>query len=274
MNSGRSRMVAALLPTLDNAIYARVVDGLENRLSAHNLSLVVAQTGDDQDVTLARAQKLVEIGAEGFIVAGVTHSQAFHELLDYAQIPIVAVSYYDPTNSIPTVGYDNWAAAILAAEHLRDLGHRNIAVVHGPLDKNDRTRRRHEALATSSFAHQLTFFEAEITVEGGVLATDRLLAQPSDVTAILCFSDILAMGALNRLHQRGHRVPEDFSVLGIENLPSSQFTFPALTSVRLHVEKMGETAADALVQWLETQKRPDHIELEVELIARASTAPV
>lgn len=274
MNSGRSRIVAALLPTLDNAIYARVVDGLESRLSAHNMSLLVAQTNEDQEITLARAQKLVDIGAEGFVVAGITHSAAFHDLLDFTQIPSVAVSYYDPNNRIPTVGYDNWAAAMLAADHLRDLGHRSIAVVHGPLDKNDRTSRRHQALATSAFAHQLTFLETEITVEGGAIATDRLLLAPGDVTAILCFSDILAVGVLNRLHQCGLGVPQDYSVIGIENLPSSQFTYPALTSVRLQVEKMGEVAAEALMHWLETQERPNHIELQVDLIKRASTAPI
>jgi len=273
MNSGRSRVVAALLPTLDNAIYARVVNGLETGLNAHGLSLVVAQTRDDQDIKVARAKELINIGAEGFIVSGVTHSEAFHDLMEFSQLPVVAVSYFDPQNRIPTVGYDNWKAARVAADHLLDLGHRDIAVVLGPLDINDRTYRRYQALTAPGQVGRFTFHEVEMSLGGGADAVNRILADRGDTTAILCFSDILAMGVLNQLHQAGLSVPNDISVLGIENLPAAQHTYPALTSVRMGVEKMGELAADALANWLETHERPQPVELDVALMERSSTAP-
>lgn len=272
INSGRSRMVAALLPTLDNSIYARVVDGLESRLDAHGLSLIVAQTGDDPQIELDRAKRLIDIGAEGLIVAGVTHDDRFYTLIDRAQIPVVSVSYFDPTHRLPTVGYDNQEAVCLAARHLADLGHRHVAVVHGPLALNDRTQRRRAALEDGAFPIAFDYFEVPISIVGGATAIERLRQGPSNATAILCFSDVLAMGALGELHRQGLRVPQDISVMGIENLPGSARAYPRLTSVHLRVQEMGEQAAEALATWLEHDRRPKPVHLASELIWRDSTA--
>lgn len=273
MNLGRSRMVAALLPTLDNATYARVVNGLENRLAASGLSLIIAQTRDEEEIKLARAKELIEIGAEGFIVAGVSHSPEFHALIAHAALPTVSVSYFDAANAMPTVGYDNADAVRIAADHLWGLGHRTAAVIHGPLHNNDRARLRYEALQALMPARSYRFFETTVSLGGGADAIDRLLASKDEATGIICFSDTLAMGVLNRLHSQGFAVPDHFSVVGIENLPGANHTFPPLTSVRLQIERMGELAADALAGWLERDEVPVHIQLPVELITRASTAP-
>ncbi|MEJ6404510.1 LacI family DNA-binding transcriptional regulator [Yoonia sp. 2307UL14-13] len=272
INSGRSRMVAALLPTLENSIYARVVDGLENRLDAHGLSLIVAQTGDDPKVELDRAKRLIDIGAEGLIVAGITHDDSFYDLIDRAQIPVVAVSYFDRTHRLPTIGYDNWEATHLAAQHLQDLGHRHVAVVHGPLAQNDRTQRRRAALESGGFALTFDYFEVPISIAGACAAVERLCGESSRLTAILCFSDVLAMGALAELHRQKVRVPRDMSVMGIEDLPGSARSYPRLTSVRLRVQEMGEEAAEALSAWVEHDRRPEPLHLASELIWRDSTA--
>ena len=273
INSGRTRMVAALLPTLDNSIYARLVDGLEHRLSAHGLTLVVAQTRDDQALKLERAKQLIDVGAEGFVVAGITQSEAFNALIEHTRIPVVSVSYYAPDHHTPTVGYDNWEAARIAVDHLQGLGHRNIAVVHGPRHNNDRTDRRCEAIEAIQVGGTFSLFEVDISFEGAAQATDRILREAPQATGILCFSDILAMGVLNALHRHGRRVPKDLSVMGIENLPNAAFTHPPLTSVRLQVQSMGERAADAIAIWLDSGERPDHARMPVEVIQRASTAP-
>ncbi len=273
INSGRTRMVAALLPTLDNSIYARVVDGLENRLAAFDLSLIVAQTHDDPAVELARARQLVDIGAEGFVVAGITHSAELLEFIDHIQVPIVSISYYAPDHFLPTIGYDNAEAARIAARHLEELGHRTVFVPHGPTVGNDRMRTRRATLDALETPMQFHFCEVPVSVEGGALAVDLMRRDAPDATAMLCFGDVLAMGAISGLHQHGMRVPEDVSVMGMEDLPSSAFLSPALTSVRLQVQEMGERAAEAIARWLEHQERAEPVYLKSELIARASTGP-
>ncbi len=272
INSGRTRMVAALLPTLDNSIYSRVVDGLENRLADFGLSLIVAQTWDDQNTEFERAKELINIGAEGFIVAGITHSEDFLELMEHIQMPVVAISYFAPDNKIPTVGYDNWEAAITAAQHLHELGHRKVAAVHGHLENNDRTRRRREALENSGLPIDFEFVQVEISVAGGCEAARRVLAEHNDITGVICFSDVLAIGAMNEFQRNGLAIPDDISVMGIEDLKSSKFAYPSLTSVRLHVQEMGEKAAEAIAIWLDEQKRPDPVKLGIELNKRESTS--
>ena len=274
MNRGNSGFVAALLPTLDNAIYARVVNGLEARFQADGLSLIVAQTGDAPDVELTRARQMIDIGAEALIVVGVTHDPELYALIERTQRPVVAVSYYDAASSIPTIGYDNWEAASVAARHFADLGHRRVGVLHGPVENNDRMRRRRKSLEEQDFGLDFTFLEVELSMAGGQDGIDRIRDHHPEVTAALCFSDVIAHGALHRLNALGVRVPDDLSVMGIENLPASQFTYPTLTSVRLCVERMGELSAEAIISWLRTGARPDSTNLPVGLVRRGSTAPV
>ncbi|MEO1363864.1 MAG: LacI family DNA-binding transcriptional regulator [Pseudomonadota bacterium] len=274
MNRGNSGIVAALLPTLDNAIYARVVKGLETRFTNDGLSLIVAQTGDAPDVELDRARKMIDIGAEALVVVGVTHDPGLYELIDRTQRPAVAVSYYDETSRFPTIGYDNWEAATIAARHYADLGHRHVGVLHGPVVGNDRTQRRLRALQEQDFGIDFAFFEVAHSMAGGRDGIDRLRDRHPDITGALCFSDVIAHGALHRLNALRLRVPDAFSIMGIENLPGSEFTYPQLTSVRLSVERMGELTAEAVISWLNTGMRPAPVSLPVELVQRGSTIKV
>lgn len=273
MNRGNSGIVAALLPTLDNAIYARVVNGLETRFRSDGLSLIVAQTGDDPEAELNRAKKMIDIGAEALIVVGVTHSAGLYDLIESTQRPVVAISYYDKSSSIPTIGYDNWEAASVAARHFADLGHRHVGVLHGTAAGNDRTERRLNALAEQDFGIEFNFFEVAVSMAGGLDGINRLRRVHPEITGALCFSDVIAHGALHRLNALHLRVPDEFSIMGIENLPGSEFTYPQLTSVRLSVERMGELSASAIISWLKTEMRPPSVNLPVELVPRGSTAP-
>ena len=274
MNRGNSGMVAALLPTLDNAIYARVVNGLEARFREDGLSLIVAQTSDAPDVELACAKQMIELGAEALVVVGISHDPGLYDLINLTQRPVVAVSYFDAASSIPTIGYDNWQAATVAARHFAELGHRRVGVLHGPTASGERTRRRCEALRVQDFGIDFTFVEVDLSMAGGRDGLDRLLHTHPEITGVLCFSDVIAHGALHRANALALHVPDDLSIMGIENLPSSQFTYPQLTSVRLSVERMGVLAAEAILSWLQTEQRPRSVELPVELMPLGSTAPL
>lgn len=270
INTGRTRFVGALVPTLDNAIFARFLSKLENQLNTHRLSLVVATTDGSPDVETEKAKTLIDIGAEGLIVSGITHDQALYDLLERSQRPAIATSYYDPGFALPTIGYDNAAAAALALEHLTSLGHRQVAVVHGPRTNNDRTRARLDGLTGTGAVLQL--FETEISLAGGCTAARAILQEPQHPTAILCLSDVLASGVLAELHRQDLIVPEDISVIGLDDLPGSAHIYPELTTVHLPVARMGLAAADAIAGWVETQTVPEPFLLEPSLVLRRSTA--
>lgn len=271
INTGRSKIIGALVPTLDSDIFAFTIDAIENRLAGFGLSLVVATTGDDRQIEVEKAKALIDIGVEGIFLSGVTHDAALHDLIDRTGVPAVAISYFDPGYPLPTIGYDNAAATAQAMRHLVDLGHRRIALVHGPAEHNDRTRDR--IAGAAGFAAELTPLETELSIEGGSKAVTRAQAQGHRFDAYLCVSDVMAFGVLFALQRAGLRVPQDLSVMGIHDLPGARMTCPSLSTVRLPAREMGERAATALAHWVEDGLRPQSVCLPTDLKIRGSTAP-
>lgn len=273
INSGRTRFVGALVPTLEHDIFARVLAGLERQLASHRLSLVVATTDDDPRIEAEKAQGLVDIGAEGLMVSGMTHTPEFFGLIERGQLPAIAISCFDPDYRLPTIGYDNAAAARAALDHLADQGHRRIAVVHGPSNLNDRTRARIEALAGHRPEVDLVYHEVPLSIAGGCAAGRAVRTAAARTSAVLCLSDVLASGVLFELQRAGIAVPGQISLIGVDDLPGSAHLYPELTTVHLPVSRMGLAAADALAGWVETQTVPQPRLLEIELMVRASTGP-
>lgn len=271
INSGRTRFVGALIPTLDNAIFARFLAALERTLADHDLSLVVATTDADPATEALKAQGLIDIGVEGLIVTGTTHSDEFHGLVDRTSLPVITTSYYDAANPMPTIGYDNRFAGQLALRHLVGLGHKSIAVVHGPAHNNDRTAARLSGLAEVSNGAEITCHETEISLIGGASTAERILALPVRPDAILCLSDVIALGVLFGIQAAGVTVPDEISMVGIDDLPSSAVAVPPLTTVHLPVTQMGEKAALALALWVVEGQKPNPERLDVALIERNST---
>lgn len=273
INSGRTKIIGALIPTLDSDIFALTIDAIESRLADFGFSLVVATTGEDSEKEALKAKELLDIGAEGLFLSGVTHSEKLFALLEHARVPAVVTSYFDPDFTYPTIGYDNREAARIALEHLLDLGHKRIAVVHGPLQHNDRTRERVVGASTDRADVSLSYFEAELTVAGGCNTATQALNAGLKFDAFLCVSDVLAFGLIFELQRNGFSVPEDVSVMGVHDLPSAMSTHPRLSTVRLPAREMGQQAAEALAKWVNDDVRPDSVCLTSVLKARESTSP-
>lgn len=273
INSGRTRLLGALIPTLESDIFSLTLNSIEQTLAHHGFSLIVATTDDDPDTEARKAKELIDVGVEGFFVTGVDHSDALYDLLRRTNVPTVAISYYDDAYVLPTVGYDNRLAAETACAHLKELGHERIAVIHGPVTGNDRSKARVEATRSALSSQTCWFFEGLISVEGGASAARTAMAEIASLDAIFCMSDVMAYGALHELHRAGLSVPRDVSIVSIHNLPASEFTFPPLTTVNLPARQMGKRAADALARWVEDDIVPDPICLDTRLVQRQSTAP-
>jgi len=271
INSGRTRLLGALIPTLESDIFSLTINSIEQTLVDHGFSLIVATTDDDPEKEARKARELVDVGVEGFFLTGVEHSDMLYDLLRRAQVPALAISNFDSNFRLPTVGYDNRWAAKTACAHLIDLGHERIAVVHGPLMGNDRTKARVEAARETLGAQNCWFFEAPVSVAGGVAAAHRALAETASLDAFLCMSDVMAFGVLHELHRCGLSVPKDLSVASIHNLPASEFTHPPLTTVHLPARQMGKRAAECLARWVEHDERPTAICLDTHLVRRSST---
>lgn len=272
INSGRTRILGALIPTLDSDIFALTISAIEKRLVDLGFSLVVATTDDDLHTEARKAQELLDNGVEGFFLTGTSHCDPLYKIIERSRVPTVAISCFDPSFRLPTIGYDNHYAATLAYEYLVSMGHQRIAVVHGSAADNDRTSSRLEAIASLRADRLHGLYETEFSVAGGAAAARRVLQASQRYTALLCLSDVLAFGALHELHREGLAVPDDMSVMGIHDLPAAKETFPRLTTVHLPVDEMGNRAAEALARWVVENQRPDPFLINSHISKRETVA--
>ncbi len=273
INSGRTRLVGALIPTLDHSIYSRFMEKIEVGLDDAGLSLIVATTDYDAHKELEKTKRLLNLGVEALVVSGSVRAEGFAELTRRHQMPVIATSRFDPHLDMPSIGYDNFQVGRDAAQHLISLGHKQIVVMSGPILTNDRTRARLDGVL-STVENLASVHEAELDFSSAAVAAAEILRDQPNATAILCLSDVLAQGTLLYLSKVGIGVPEDISVIGIDDLPSSASFNPPLTSVHLPVGQMGKEVAIALSDWIENGVKPESKKLSAGVVERGSTRPI
>lgn len=271
LTTKRSKTVAAIIPTIENSVYAKFIAAIEHTMSKRNYSLVLAVSNAKEDLELAAAEKLMAMGAEAFVLSGAKHSDVLIDLLTRRKIPYAFTSIFDPTSPVPTIGYDNAALAETAVRYLAGKGHSDIAIVHGPLAENDRIAgRKSGALAARDALNSLKFIEIELSVAGGKVAAQKICALNPRPTAVLCFSDVQALGLYFGLAAAGLQIPSNMSVMGFDNLDWSKEMAPALTTIDLPAHAMGIAVANQLMGALEKTNDLASEKLESQIIERDS----
>ncbi|MEP4034140.1 LacI family DNA-binding transcriptional regulator [Roseibium polysiphoniae] len=272
LNSGRTMTVGAIVPTLYHSIFAKFLHGLEKRLSEQGFSLVVSTSDWDQEIEATKARHMLAMGAEALVVSGVDHSPNFTSLVRRYKVPIVQTSYFAPNSEFATIGYDNAKAARTALKYLVGLGHKRISVLHGPEANNDRVSARLQGLRSYGKDVQLDFVETTLDIPGGRNGASTVLSKKAMPSAILCLSDLLAVGALFESQSKGIIIPTELSIMGFENLQIGAVTSPPLTTMSLGVEKMATQTAAALCAHLSENKDISEYEVVGDVIVRGSTA--
>ena len=278
LRSHRSKMVGAIVPSFDYALYARTTSALQQRLDERGYALVLAEHHYQLASETRIAGQLIEHGVDAFLLVGIDHEQAlFSQLEDYGR-PYVLTWGIDPLRRHPSVGFDNRAATWQTAKHLVQLGHRRIGLLSAPLPGNDRARARGEGLRAALAEHGLVLQEqhvayAPISLPAAEAAMARLLALPDRPTAIVATNDVFAVGAMIACRKAGVRVPDQMSITGVDNTDLGATQTPGLTSVATPITEIGRAAADQLVARLEGRPFEAFQEYPVELVQRGSTAP-
>lgn len=274
LTTARSKTVAAIIPTIEHSVYAKFIAGIERTLTRRGYSLVLAISDCNSGDEHAAAKKLLGMGAEAFILSGAHHNPKMLALFKRRQIPFAFTSVWDPCNPIPTIGYDNEALAHRAVTHLTQLGHRRIAVLHGPKADSDRTRARIRGAQSAQASDiELTFLESPLNVAGGKTSAAQLISASPRHTAVLCFSDVLALGAYFAASVAGLTIPQDLSVMGFDNLDWSAETTPALTTIALPAAEIGTTVATQIADHLEHGSNLRAVRVACDIIERGSVAP-
>ncbi|MEM9043117.1 MAG: LacI family DNA-binding transcriptional regulator [Pseudomonadota bacterium] len=275
LSTAKSKTIAAIIPTIEHSIYAKYIAAIEQTLAKRGYSIVLAISNADEESELEAAHKLLGMGAQAFILSGAAHRPELSDMFIRRGVPFVFTSVWNAVNSAPTIGYDNFEFASRAVTYLSEKGHSQIAVLHGPLSESDRTRARCDgARSAGSEGICLRFFETTLDVTGGRSAINRVLQERRDITAVLCFSDVLALGVYFGLSSEGLTVPGDISVMGFDNLDWSAAVVPGLTTIDLPAGQMGEHVAAQLVAHLETGTPIMPTKLDASIVERGSVKTI
>jgi LacI family transcriptional regulator len=267
--------VAAVVPTLDNAIFSRCLQAMQATLAEAGRHLLVASSDYQPDAETAVIRGLLARGVDGLILVGAQRPAESWALLEGAGVPVVLTWCGDPR--FDAVVVDNRAAGRLAAEHLLGLGHTRLGVVCGATRHNDRQAARLAGVREAVAARGLDLPEWRVTEQDFTLAGGRsgcagLLALAEPPTAIVCGIDQLAVGCLVEAQSRGLAVPGALSVVGIDNLEMAAHLAPALTTIHVPTARIGAAAAQRVLDRLAGRKAPQLSELPIELVIRHSSA--
>ena len=275
--SSRSRTLGAVVPTLNNTIFARTIDAFGRRLEQAGYVLLLTTSEYDYVREFIRARALVERGVDGLMLVGHRHEPGLYELIAQKQIPFIN-SWASPEGAEhPAIGYDGRAGGELAAGHLLDLGHRELGIIMGDPSSNDRMEERLAGITAVMQAHGLRLREEQIvlktySIEGGREGVRELWARGLRPTAILGGNDILAAGALFECLAQGVAVPKRMSIIGFGDLDISAQVTPGLTTVHNPQWVIGEIAAEYLLARIEGREPPPLSTLELKLVVRSTTA--
>jgi DNA-binding LacI/PurR family transcriptional regulator len=252
------------------------VSGVEQAANDHGYSVFLADSNADP----AREKKVVQSFAEqrvdGIVVTSSRVGALYIPLLSEMRVPIVLVNNQYPGAFVHSVMIENVAGSRAAANHLVQLGHKRIAYIgdqFGYASDTERLAGYREALEAAGIP-----LIPELVVHGdgkpeeAVRAMDKLLALAEPPTAVFCYNDRSALGAMRAVRLRGLRVPEDISVVGFDDLFLASYTNPPLTTVRQPMRRMGQLAMESLFKLMSGEKLAVAIKVDAELVVRESTA--
>lgn len=274
--SNRTYTIGAVIPTLNNAIFAATINALERELQEADYTLLVAVSNYDLHSEETQVLRLLERGVEGLFLVGNDHTEAVYQALRRAKAVYVNTWAYDPRLRRPNIGFSNRAAARALADHLLRLGHRRIGMIAGIGAGNDRARDRLAAVKERLAEDGLSLeFETEVpyAIRDGRRALADLIARDRLPTALICGNDVIALGVLFEAMERGISVPGWLSITGFDNLPLTEHIRPAITTVNVPAQEMGATAGQTLLAAIAKGGRVRSREIPASLLVRETTAP-
>jgi LacI family transcriptional regulator len=274
----RTRTLGLIVTDIQNPFFPELVQAADDAARAIGYSILLGSAAYDEHRAKHYMDLMVDRRVDGMIIAS---SQLTGESLDWlvsAPIPAVAVNAEPGDLPVTVITSDNEGGSQQAVEHLVGLGHRRIAYVMGaPYFTAARPRYTgfREACAGAGIAvADAPAFEGEGQYDSGARAAAEILSLGTGVSAIVCYNDLTAIGVLGALRAAGQRVPDDFSVVGFDDIAAASWVTPALTTIAQQKAEMGRLAVGRLASAMDGELVPEVIRLPTLLRIRESSGPV
>lgn len=272
----RSDMIGLIVPDIANPFFPPIIKAVQARAGALGRTAVVADVDEYAADEIRRAEFLAR-RVDGLIIASARSADEQLEALS-EKLPLVLVNRAHP--KISNVTIENAAGIYEAVEHLAALGHRTISYLNGPKRSWSNTQRQaavREACAQNEI-ELIEFGPFEPQIQAGARAAD--LVNASAATAVIAYDDLIALGVMARLTERGVSVGPEISVVGIDDSPMSGMAYPTLTSVHVPGAQAGVQAVDLLLDLIDAHQEGQppaalqrSTQVETRLLVRSSTAP-
>ena len=273
--TGQSDLFGLLISEIANPFFPEIIQGFQAAAWDRGLDVLLCNTEYNQSRTTAVMRKLIERDARGVaVMTSSVNKSAFSDLIA-AGVGVVFCNLGPAEKLVSNISIDYQRGISQAIEHVIQLGHRRAAVIAGPEDNHTAVMIK-EALVAGLQARNLNPFpvlDSNYRVDAGASSVRTMLSQPEIPTVVFCGSDLIAMGAMSALEEAGVKIPEDVSVIGIDDISFAFLARPPLTTIRVPRQRLGMIAFQALDKMLSLKRRRGaEYYLETELVVRRSTA--
>jgi DNA-binding LacI/PurR family transcriptional regulator len=270
----RTYTIGVIAEEIGDAYGSLIISGIEQHLRQNNFLFLTVIHRHDKKLLQTYSQMLQSRGVEGFITVDTSISEQ-------PSLPTVAVAGHQTVPGVTNIVLDHKRAARMALQHLQNLGHEEIAFLQGQTFSSDSQVRWDAIVEVAEELGVRIRPELTVQIEGtdstpiiGYPVGKQLLARKKPFTAVFAYNDISAIGAIWALREAGLRVPEDVSVVGFDDIPGAAFGSPALTTVRQPLLRMGQIAAQTVIERIEERgSYQPEIAIEPEFVVRGSSGP-
>ncbi|RBY75492.1 LacI family transcriptional regulator [Geodermatophilus sp. TF02-6] len=276
LRAGSSRTVGLVVLDIANPFFTDVARGVEDVVNAAGLALILCNTDDRPDKEAAHLAVLAEQRVQGVLITPTAHPSPDLAALRARGIPVVLLDRRAPGPDQCAVAVDDVLGGRLAAEHLLERGHRRIAFVGGHSDLpqvQERSAGVTGAVRECPDAELTVLSPEELTVAGGRDAAGRVIGIPAArrPTAAVCANDLLALGVLQEMVRQRVRVPEEFAIVGYDDIDFAAAAAVPLSSVRKPRQELGRRAAELLLAESGEGHRHEQLVFAPELVVRESS---
>ena len=277
--SGRSRLFGIIVENITNPFFPELIQSFEEVAVANGYEILVSSSNSDPAVLTTCVRRMLERKVEGVAVLTFGEEEPVLDQLAHHNVPLVLAEFKldDPKSSTILLDYSTGFKA--AVNHLVGLGHKKIAFLAGPHTLHSAITRENDFRTAMQEAglpvDPASVIVCDHTLRGGVAGFEKLKALGTQPTGVICSNDMTAIGVLRAAYMKGLRVPQDLSVIGLDDIDFCEFTLPPLTTIRLSRTDLARASFDALRQQAEAAPAA-HIQREflvsTSLVVRESTA--
>jgi DNA-binding LacI/PurR family transcriptional regulator len=273
LRNKRTYTIGVIAEEIGDSYSSPIISGIEQYLRKRDYFFLTVVHRHDPVLLNRYSQLLSERGVEGIITVDTTVQEA-------PTLPTVAIAGHKKLKGVTNITLDHVRAAVLALKYFKEMSHERIAFMRGNPVSSD-AKDRWDAICQVAAEIGIKI-DPELTVQIdtddptpklGYPFTKELLARKKPFTALFAYNDMSAIGAIRAIQEQGLRVPQDISVMGFDDIPGAAFHTPSLTTVQQPLNRMGEVAAQVLLERIEGKNEyPSDIAIEPELVVRESTA--